>query len=595
MKKVFLKVTCLMGAVSMISAVNAAYAQEMQKISDYDGSFALQSDQGEGLPSEKYIVKFLSQKAMVQKNTQDSEQSDRVAVERLAGKWYSVDSKGMGRDEVLQKISNIGKVEYIEADIKRKKAAVHSDSLSSQEYLNWGIGSSGFDLAVDEISSVDPDSEVVVAVLDTGVWGGHPLLMDRMVEGYDFFDDDSDPSDTDGHGTHVAGIVASATDGLPVKIMPVRVMDSDGGYDSIIGEGMKYAVDNGADVINMSLTGPGSSAYLESMVEYANSNGVVVVVSAGNDSDDTAQYYPAGIVKCITVSATDKYDGFAGFSNFGQEVDVAAPGVDIVSSTILRADKDGIKDGYTSMEGTSMSAPFVAAAASILKLDDEKLLPYEIEYLLKRNVRDAGAVGDDPYFGEGIIDYKKWLSSGNFGAEGRIELVNGPKSIFSGSSFLIKYRAKEGYKPSISVEYNGETLESQVEYPEEGYAGVVMAEKLPAGIVTVNVDYYSYEAFVQSEQGEFSFTPDSEILISFLEAQPIDEIHRENLYIRGPDGYRMDFENIETVDGGIKARLGSGSGLSYGRCSIVMERLKTDSGELDQIIPARLYYAQTGL
>lgn len=592
MRRTFFRVTCFIGALGMISAASAVSAQGLANDFEREGVAICEGSQGGESPCERYIVKFSSQKAKPQRNANYKSEYDSQEVEQLAGKWYSMKSQGLGREKALQKALQFGEVEYIEEDFKRQKAANSMTGLKVD--LNWGIGSSGFDMAVSEASSVGADGEVIVAVLDTGVWIDHPLLAGRTVPGYDFFDNDSDPSDTDGHGTHVAGIVASATEGLPVKIMPVRVMDSGGGYDSVIGEGIRYAVDNGADIINMSLTGNGYSLYLEEAVEYASASGVVVVVSAGNDSDDTSKHYPAGIEKCITVSASDRYDGFADFSNFGDEVDVAAPGVGIVSSTTLDADNYGPLDGYTLMSGTSMAAPFVSAAASILKLDDKMLLPYEVEYLLKQNTRDAGAAGYDPYFGEGIIDYGKWLSSKRFGMQGKIELVDGPKNIFEGSTFLVKYKAATGYRPSAGVEYEGEALKANVTYPQDGYVQISTEKKLPGGTVRINIDKHSFDAFVKSEFGEFSITPESEVLISIAGVKPMGQVHSENLYIRGPDGYRMDFGSIKTTDEGIRVKLGYDSGLYYGRCSVVMENLDTDKGEVDQVIPARLYRTQNG-
>ena len=594
MKKIFFRVTCIMGALGMVSAANAAYAQELANNFENKEAALCQDLNGEAIPSERYIVKFLSQKAKTQKTTEGVEQADLTEVEHLAGMWYSLEANGLDREKAVDKASEFGMVEYIEEDLKRQKDSGYANLAFSEENLNWGVSASGLDKAAVELSGFDPDTEVVVAVLDTGVWINHPLLEGRTVEGYDFFDNDNDPSDTDGHGTHVAGIVASSTKGLPVKIMPVRVMDTDGGYDSVIGEGIKYAVDNGADVINMSLTGEGSSRYLEEAVEYASSNGVVVVVSAGNDSDDTSKYYPAGIEKCITVSAVDENDGFADFSNFGEAVDIAAPGVGIVSSVTLSADGDGRIDGYMGMDGTSMAAPFASAAVSLLKMDDQNLIPYEIEYLLSQNVRDAGSTGYDPYFGDGIIDYGKWMSSRRFAAQGKIELVDGAENIFEGSRFSIKYKASKGYKPSASVEYEGEILKAQVTYPQEGYVQIITDQKLPEGTININIDKQSFEAFVKGESGEFSITPESEILISISDVMPIGEIHSEHIYIRGPNGIRMDFESIENTYDGVRVKLGSEGGFYYGRCSIIIENLDTDKGEIDQVIPARLYTAQNG-
>lgn len=209
-------------------------------------------------------------------------------------------------------------------------------------------------------------SSVVVAVIDTGVQTDHPDLTGKTVAGYDFVNNDSNPYDEQGHGTHVAGTVAATTNnGIgvagvapDVKVMPVRVLDRNGsGTNDWVASGITYAADNGAKVINMSLGGSSGSQALQDAVNYAWSKGVVVVAAAGN-SNTSSPSYPAYYTNCIAVAATDSNDAKASFSNYGSWVDVAAPGVSIISTTL--------GGGYAKYSGTSMASPHAAGVAALV-------------------------------------------------------------------------------------------------------------------------------------------------------------------------------------------------------------------------------------
>ena len=219
---------------------------------------------------------------------------------------------------------------------------------------------------------------VIVAVLDTGVDLDHPALAGRLEQGWDFVDSDDSADDPNGHGTHVAGIVAGEPDagggGLAqgTTIMPVRVLDEDGNGDlTIIAEGIRWAANHGATVINLSLgdsgrldrirkSGPVAAAIREV------SDRAVVVVSAGNDSQ-FEQIFRADVPALVVVAVDDQGQP-APFTNVGDVRAVAAPGVDVVSaapaepSTLFPSGTAG----SATLSGTSMAAPFVSAAAAVL-------------------------------------------------------------------------------------------------------------------------------------------------------------------------------------------------------------------------------------
>jgi thermitase len=206
-----------------------------------------------------------------------------------------------------------------------------------------------------------------IAVLDTGVDYAHPDLDGKTIRGYDFVDNDWYPMDLNGHGTHVAGIAAAETNngtGIAgtapnTKILAVRVLDANGsGSLQDIADGIRYAADAGAEVINMSLGCNCHTVTLEDAVNYAYNKGVVLVAAAGNDNVSTT-FEPASYTNVIAVGAVDRYDRKASFSNYGTWVDVVAPGVDIASTYP--------SNRYVYLSGTSMASPFVAGLAALLK------------------------------------------------------------------------------------------------------------------------------------------------------------------------------------------------------------------------------------
>lgn len=535
---------------------------------------------------KRYIVRFSAQKTLAQGKSSHAAPKG-LEMKSLGDSSYAVDSK-LSKEELEAELSQAGDVSYVEQDrLRVKTGGVNIDYSSA-----WGVESSGMGELSKAISEEKAYSgEVIVAVLDTGVWKDHPLLKDRTVQGYDFFSNDALPDDTDGHGTHVAGIIAQSCGELPVKIMPIRVMDSNGGYDSVIGQGIRYAADNGASVINLSLAGIGRSYYLEESVRYARQKGAVVVVSAGNDSADASYYYPAGINECITVSASDRDDSLADFSNYGSCVDIAAPGVAIKSSIPYFADKDDVVDGFSYFSGTSMAAPFVSAEAAMLRLENSSRSVGEIEYLLQKRIRDAGPQGRDMLFGNGIIDGGMHVKSPKVSPSQRTELVGGKRTIPGGSIFEIKYKAAAGYRPPVSLSQDGEAVASSVEYPSDGLIYIRPQQALREGSLQIKVGAYTYTAAVIPEESVYLFTPLSSLALE-VEGALVGEVQSGSVYIRSPNGTRLDVESSVSGSGKLILDL-EGAGLKVwdsGRCSIVLDGvLLSDGSRLYDILPACMY------
>jgi type VII secretion-associated serine protease mycosin len=245
-----------------------------------------------------------------------------------------------------------------------------------------------------------------IAILDTGVDLDHPDLNDRIVAGRDVVNDDDAAVDDEGHGTMVAGIAAAETNNTTgvagvawnARIMPVKVLAGDGsGTDGDVAEGIVWAAEHGAEVINLSLGGPGSSTLLQNAVTYAIAQGVVVVAAAGNESTSEPSY-PAAIPNVVAVGATDYAGEAAPFTNFGPWVDLTAPGVEIVSTAM------GAGENYAIGDGTSFSSPIVAGVALLVKAKNPTWTPAQIASKLMSSASDRGPHGIDDTYGRGLLD-----------------------------------------------------------------------------------------------------------------------------------------------------------------------------------------------
>jgi len=269
--------------------------------------------------------------------------------------------------------------------------------------------------------SIKGDASTIIAIVDTGVDMTHPDLADKIVStGHDFANDDDDATDDVWHGTHVAGIAAADTNnnvGIAgvawnCRILPVKVTDATGeGYYSWIIDGITWAADNGAKVINVSLGGDVADPLLEDACKYAHDKGVVIVAAAGNSGTLGVSYPAAYDSYVLAVAASDYNDTIASFSSYGPEVDVAAPGVWILAP----APQWYVGDGYLPYlfaSGTSMASPHVAGLAALIRSAKPDLSVDDLMKVIRYTADDVNKSvfpGRDDHAGYGRINMARAL------------------------------------------------------------------------------------------------------------------------------------------------------------------------------------------
>jgi len=248
------------------------------------------------------------------------------------------------------------------------------------------------------------EENIIIAVLDTGVDLEHQDIKEKLIEGYNAFDGSNNAADQHGHGTHVAGVAAALTNNLRGiagvswhnPIMPVKVLDEQGqGSLFEISSGIRWAVDHGAKVINMSLGDSEHSPMLYDAIRYAHERDVVLIAAAGNDNVSQPMY-PAGYEEVLSVAAVNQSLDKAIFSNYGSHIDVTAPGEHIPSLFP--------NNHYVYMSGTSMAAPHVAGMAGLIRSVRPDLTNEQVLEVIRRTADDLGPPGHDPYFGYGQIN-----------------------------------------------------------------------------------------------------------------------------------------------------------------------------------------------
>jgi subtilisin family serine protease len=366
--------------------------------------------------------------------------------------------KGKRAKDVIKELKKEKDVSFVETDDLVKIATTTPNDpffLSGQQ---WGLEKINAPLAWDLTTG---SASNVIAVLDTGVSTVHTEISSKLVSGYDFANGDSDASDDNGHGTAVAGIIAAVTNNATgiasmdwrAKIMPVKVMDASGsGYESDVADGIIWAADNGADIMNLSIYSYSYSPTLHTAINYALEKGCLLVAAAGNDGTSTVPF-PAAFPGVIGVGASNTTDGVPYWSNYGSALDVIAPGVNIFSITTLPT-------GYISENGTSFSSPFVAGLASLLRSLMPTAAPAEIEYLIEETASRTVSYWDE-YKGWGRIDAYSALvettTSGYYDTNEPNDTVNQAVNLGSSQSVAVSsYIGRNSdtdfysYTPSVS-------------------------------------------------------------------------------------------------------------------------------------------------
>jgi len=275
----------------------------------------------------------------------------------------------------------------------------------------WGLAR----IAAPAAWAISSGAGAVVAVVDTGIDASHPDLQGQVLAGYDFVNADDDPQDDHGHGTRMSGIIAAHRDngagiaGIApaAMLLPVKVLDAGGsGAYSDVASGILYAVDHGARVLNLSLAGPVKSDLLQAAVDYATAHDALVVAAAGNEGSSLPDY-PAACAGAVAVGAIDDTDARPAFSNFGAWVSFAAPGVDIVTTSLGGT--------YASSSGTSPAAAFGSAVFALLFAAEPTLTRSAAIERVQSGAVDLGAHGWDPYYGWGRADAYGALVPGQHG------------------------------------------------------------------------------------------------------------------------------------------------------------------------------------
>ncbi len=280
------------------------------------------------------------------------------------------------------------------------------DLTISSSHLSWGSDFIETDCFINTLynnyGTVADMPKVTVAVIDTGVDYNHTFLSGRVIKGYDYVNSDTDPMDDHSHGTHVAGIVCDNTL-ANVEILAYKTLNASGN-GSIIDTlaAMKSAKNNGADIINLSLgaTDPSGNYFkmYSSQLNRFIKNGITIVTAAGNEKSSTDYVFPANMDNVITVSACASDGVFAStYSNFGETVDVCAPGTSVYSTVL--------NNKYARKSGTSMACPYTVAAAALLKTADPDLSPSQVEALLRDSaVPNSSDTDFDYYYGYGLLN-----------------------------------------------------------------------------------------------------------------------------------------------------------------------------------------------
>jgi len=419
-------------------------------------------------------------------------------------------------ENAINSLSKNPNITYIEPDAQAHSMGHTSTIPEYQE--SWGVDH----IEADKVHSYDKGTAVRVCIVDTGIDYNHSELKSNYKGGYDYVNNDNDPMDDNGHGTHVSGTVAAILDNAGVVgvapeayLYATKVLDSSGsGYYSWVIAGIKWCADR-TQIISMSLGGSSGSSALKDAVDTTYNKGVLLVAAAGNSGNAAGKgdnvSYPARYDSVIAVAATDKSDKRASFSSTGPAVEISAPGVS-VKSTYLGG-------GYATASGTSMATPHVSGSAALVWLGDEKAWTskgytngdgtwtnVEVRTVLDKTAQDLGTAGRDSWYGYGLVrpDIAAVKPTTAPSAPQNLQAASGNQQVnlsweasaSDGGSAITNYRI---YRGTAS---NGETFLTQL--------GNVLSYT-DNGVTNGNTYYYQVAAVnsvgESAKSGEASATP----------------------------------------------------------------------------------------
>ncbi|GKU84775.1 Ig-like domain-containing protein [Niallia sp. NCCP-28] len=441
------------------------------------GKYIVKLKEGKSLSSFKTSAKSLKSDT-IQELDQTDKITDQLIVmdlgKEIKTKSFSVKEK----TSLVNSIKNNPAVEFVEP-VKTYKALSTTQDVSNS--YQWSLKNSGqtngnkdADIQYENLyklqKAIKP-KETLIAVVDTGVDSTLADLKNtvKIQNGYNYISNTQDATDDNGHGTHVSGIIAASVDNnysiaginTSAKILPVKVLDASGAGDNEqIAKGIKFAVDKGAKVINLSLGGD-YSRVLEYMLQYANKRNVTVIAASGNESSSMLSY-PASSQYVTSVGATNDLDLVSDYSNYGESLDLVAPGTNIPSL---------VPNGnITYYSGTSMAAPHVAAVAGLMLSINPNLKPKDVENALISTTKNVAFTETDGYVEEessylDLLDYEDgetgtlapgydlvsaWGRLNAFSAVSSVKLNAKVNTVYN-SSKTIRGTAEKGTAVSVKI------------------------------------------------------------------------------------------------------------------------------------------------
>lgn len=391
----------------------------------YQSSDVASRDVFVGLKSGKDADLFIEKKGLKNKKAR------KIKTDTLAVRLSENEIDELRNDQEVRYVENIGRVQVASTGNVKK-----SSEVNSSQTVPWGIHAIGADIS----SSASKDGKgVKIAVLDTGI-ANHADL--KVSGGISLVGDEVSPNyvDDNGHGTHVAGTIAAQNNGIGVvgtadkaDLYSVKVLDSEGAgsYEDVI-EGIEWAIQKKVDIISMSFGGSEYSQALQEAIKEASDSGILMVAAAGNmgGQGEEKELYPARFPEVVSVGATTKFNTRAPFSSTGNEIDIVAPGLDILSTTM-----DG---NYGTLSGTSMAAPHFTGAAAALWSTHKNWSSSQVKNTL---LQTATPLGDQNQYGSGLLNLAKALGV----VSGPIDPVEGTPQVDTPSEVPYNIRIDQDF------------------------------------------------------------------------------------------------------------------------------------------------------